>query len=549
MIDIPIIDLFAGPGGLCEGFHQHTSNSIKFSTVLSIEKNLNALNTLKLRTFFRSFGANVPKEYYKYVQGEGGTREELFAAFPDEANAAEKVVHGIELAGSDYAKEQTDQLIKQRINSNKWWILIGGPPCQAYSVAGRSRMVGPQGRIKFETDHRHFLYREYLRILEKFRPPLFVMENVKGLVTACHGGDNMFDKIRSDLSTPVDALGYSSHGSAFDGSDQYQLFSLAISADSPLQLSPHDYVIESEKYGVPQSRHRVFFLGIRTDLGCSPAKFLTEEKKPVTVGEVIGDMTPLRSSVSMIWKKKFDEKTNRILLNQSLSESEQWNKIVKNSFILKDQKITNKELRQEISWSLKNLQWHLTTGGQFVPGKPSPKKLRSWFVDKKLKGFLNHETRSHMPSDFARYIFVSSFGKVSGFSPRLMDFPRIGGLLPDHNNIGKALIQRSGHFSDRFKVQLPDRVSTTIVSHIQKDGHYYIHYDPTQCRSLTVREVARLQTFPDNYFFEGSRTAQYEQVGNAVPPYLANQIADVVAMTLNRIIKKNKSSALSRAHL
>jgi DNA (cytosine-5)-methyltransferase 1 len=146
-------------------------------------------------------------------------------------------------------------------------------------------------------------------------------------------------------------------------------------------------------------------------------------------------------------------------------------------------------------------------------------------VDAKLKGVCNHATRSHIRADLHRYFFVSAFGLVHGRSPLLNDFPRA--LLPDHENVAAAL--KETKFNDRFRVQVASRPATTITSHISKDGHYFIHPDPAQCRSLTVREAARLQTFPDNYFFEGERTAQYHQVGNAVPPLLAHQIAKIVA--------------------
>ena len=125
-----------------------------------------------------------------------------------------------------------------------------------------------------------------------------------------------------------------------------------------------------------------------------------------------------------------------------------------------------------------------------------------------------------MVSDLHRYLYAASFAEKYGKSPLISEFP--DELIPAHKNA------RSGHFNDRFRVQIADKPSVTVTSHISKDGHYFIHYDPKQCRSLTVREAVRLQTFPDNYFFEGSRTQQYIQVGNAVPPLLARQIAEVV---------------------
>ena len=154
-----------------------------------------------------------------------------------------------------------------------------------------------------------------------------------------------------------------------------------------------------------------------------------------------------------------------------------------------------------------------------------------FFNDESLNGVLNHQSRRHMDSDIHRYLFCSVFAQQHHKAPKLSDFP--DELLPNHKNVDKGKI---GLFSDRFRVQLKDTPATTVTSHISKDGHYYIHYDPTQCRSLSVREAARLQTFPDNYFFEGNVTQQYHQVGNAVPPLLAKQLAD----TVYRIMQNRK---------
>jgi DNA (cytosine-5)-methyltransferase 1 len=149
----------------------------------------------------------------------------------------------------------------------------------------------------------------------------------------------------------------------------------------------------------------------------------------------------------------------------------------------------------------------------------------NWLVDPKLETLPNHTTRGHMASDLARYFFAAVFAKVVGRSPKASDYP--DELAPEHANWA------TGKFADRFRVQLSDGPSSTVTSHISKDGHYFIHPDPLQCRSLSVREAARLQTFPDNYFFRGNRTQQYVQVGNAVPPLLARWIGDALWTILN----------------
>lgn len=165
----------------------------------------------------------------------------------------------------------------------------------------------------------------------------------------------------------------------------------------------------------------------------------------------------------------------------------------------------------------------------YVKGRPCVQHEGDWYEDERIGGFCNHGTRSHMRGDLHRYLFAAAYAACRGESPQLDCFPRK--LLPAHRNVNDAL--ETGKFADRFRVQVASKCSTTITSHISKDGHYYIHYDPQQCRSLTVREAARLQTFPDNYFFEGGRTSQYVQVGNAVPPLLARQIARSVAALLS----------------
>ena len=147
-----------------------------------------------------------------------------------------------------------------------------------------------------------------------------------------------------------------------------------------------------------------------------------------------------------------------------------------------------------MSEAIADARKHRSTGASFIyrdiqPSQNLPSDLASWLHDPKLGGVCQHETRSHMRSDLHRYLFASCFAKEFRYSPKLSIFPRK--LLPNHKNVDVEAVP----FEDRFRVQLSRLPSTTIVSHIAKDGHYYIHPEPSQCRSLTVREAARLQTF------------------------------------------------------
>jgi DNA (cytosine-5)-methyltransferase 1 len=187
-------------------------------------------------------------------------------------------------------------------------------------------------------------------------------------------------------------------------------------------------------------------------------------------------------------------------------------------------------LARELERSAKSVDPNLEIGGnryagellRETPNNSLGRKLR----DRKLHVVLNHEARSHMSSDLRRYCYAATFAQLFEASPKGHKDFSLAGLRPNHAN------WESGKFADRFRVQLWEHPSTTVTSHISKDGHYFIHPDPGQCRSLTVREAARLQTFPDNYFFQGNKTQQYAQVGNAVPPLLAEKIAKIVLALL-----------------
>jgi DNA (cytosine-5)-methyltransferase 1 len=505
----PVVDVFAGPGGLGEGFALSSDENGKpcFNSVVSIERDIFSHQTLLLRHFLRQFPeGEAPDDYYTFLKG-GMTREELYGLHPQAHAHAAASALCISLGPESHT--EVKKIIRDRIGESRRWALVGGPPCQAYSLVGRSRMMG---RTDFAQDERHTLYLEYLRIIVDHRPPVFVMENVKGLLSATIDGKSAITRIVRDLSHPGTAI----PGTPDDLS--YKLYSLTEQDMAEEDVDPRLFVVRAEEYGIPQARHRMFIVGIRGDLKVRPGSL----KKMIapTVQETIGSLPSIRSGLSkakdspIAWLSEL-----RAISNMNVRR--QLNGAVYAGDIAKALDFDN---LIEVSSP------RAISSSQYDMRKPAHDVLRSLY-DSRLSVLTAHEARSHMASDLRRYLYAATFAEKTGRSPKLADFPTV--LLPDHKNVEEG---RTGKmFSDRFRVQVAGQVSTTITSHISKDGHYFIHYDPAQCRSLTVREAARLQTFTDNYFFAGPRTEQYHQVGNAVPPQLAKQIADIVVEVLRAV--------------
>ncbi|MFC1991467.1 DNA cytosine methyltransferase [Chloroflexota bacterium] len=511
---IPVVDIFAGPGGLGEGFASFEDSGTRpFKIFLSIEKDPTAYETLKLRSFFRQFiQGDAPDEYYQYLRGEI-ERDELFNKYPAEHKKAKQETWRVELGSRKATPQRVDKRVKRALKHSKTWVLIGGPPCQAYSLIGRVRIKheSKKNQEDFEKDHRHFLYREYLKIIAVHQPPVFIMENVPGLLSSKVNGTNTFERILQDLKNPIRAISELNGDSSLDTRNEaldYNIYSIVKSVDNETQFKPSDYIIKCENYGIPQARHRVILLGIRSDIKRNPTQ-LSKSDNQNSMWDAISDLMKIRSRLS----KEKDSNVSWKSVLQSVSERK-W---------FSDPSISD-NLRHELRTLSEEDGNPNDVGAEFLASSQAVSFQPEWFHDKRLGGVCNHSSRSHIREDLHRYYFATCFARVYGCSPKIRDFPE--DLRPKHENVKRAI--EDNLFSDRFRVQIKDKPSTTITSHISKDGHYYIHPDPLQCRSLTVREAARLQTFPDNYLFEGPRTMQYQQVGNAVPPLLARQIAGIV---------------------
>lgn len=514
--NINVIDLFAGPGGLGEGFSAYKpegKSSGGFRIRMSVEKEASAHKTLSLRALYRLLkGTGDARHYHQYFAGHTD-RSEFQAKVPsawEEANI--ESLGGPKALGedNDVIHRRLKELVKEK--NGEPWVVIGGPPCQAYSLAGRSRNKGIKG-YKPEADNRHFLYQEYLQVLSIIKPDVFVMENVKGILTSQVAGARIFPSIKADLKNPCKAV----QGNQAKGK-QYKIYSFVAEPDEWDEsgngyINDSDYIIKAENFGIPQARHRVILLGVCTDIDRSPSLVATQD--PVHIESVLAGIPPLRSKLSKM-----------------ADSPEAWEDVIKDQArsIIRElgRRECNAELIACIEKNVERLQTKKPTLSKKLTKTPfskdMPLGLKAWLSDDPQEVFRNHESRGHMESDLGRYFFsacwAETFSVAENPIPKAADFPDC--LAPAHAN------WRSGHFADRFRVQRKGRPATTVTSHISKDGHYFIHYDPTQCRALTVREAARVQTFPDNYLFEGNRTQQYVQVGNAVPPYLARQLAKVV---------------------
>ncbi len=427
-----VVDLFAGPGGLAEGFSAlKIAGRHPFKVELSIEMHKAAHRTLLLRTFLREFETGFPDAYYNWLNGITD-EPDWCALHPEQWQRAEAIARCLELGNPEDMAT-----IEERIRSIKGTygastILIGGPPCQAYSLVGRARNTG---RLDYDptTDYRHFLYEAYIKVLEWLKPAAFVMGNVKGMLSASVGGEAIFAKVLADLRA-----------------QGYHLLALAPRNAASLGMmgrdpEPADFVIRAEDHGVPQARHRVIVVGIRNEVWHNASRKRQtdlEGNGPVrpVLRHVLEGMPVLRSGLSgkqddpVLWQEKVLEAA-RFLENHVPD-------------IPDDQRALYKARALEIASFLQTRNE--------VPGRAStdpahpvsgcPDDLSDWLADARLTALANHETRGHMTSDLGRYLFAALFAETMWRSPKASEFPAF--LAPKHENWDSV------KFADRFCTQV-----------------------------------------------------------------------------------------------
>ena len=415
------IDLFAGAGGLSEGFIQSG-----YRPIAHVEMNEYASQTIETRiAYYYLKGNGKIKSYYEYQKGQI-TRKQLLELIPKEElktvinkEMSEATIKGIFNAIDD---------IKEEKGVNQVDVIIGGPPCQAYSLVGRAQ--SRHMLVPMADDPRNELYKMYVQFLKKYMPRMFVFENVAGIKTA--RGGQAFKNVQKYMRKVGYEIDYH-------------------------ELNAHDF-------GVLQSRKRVIIVGWLKGTGYGYPAFETIHSN-AEVWDLLKDLPALFPGQEAI--------------EHTMTDMRRLKKYVKDNFI--------------------------RTKSDILTG---------------------HIARPHTAQDIEIYKRAIDLW-FENEQHELLKYNDLPEELKTHRN--------RTSFVDRFKVVEGDMDHChTILAHLSKDGHYFIHPDINQHRSITVREAARLQSFPDNYYFEGPRTAQFIQVGNAVPPMMAKTIADKIKEQLEK---------------
>lgn len=415
------IDLFAGAGGLSEGFIQSG-----YRPIAHVEMNEYAAQTIETRIAYYYLKENNNLEnYYKYERNEI-SRGKLLELIPEEE--LETIINKEISEATIKDIFQTIDTIKAEKEIGQVDVIIGGPPCQAYSLVGRaqsSHMIVPM-----EDDPRNELYKMYVQFLNKYKPKMFVFENVAGITTA-RGGQAF-----KNLQKYMRKVGY--------------------------EIDYHE--LNAYDFGVLQSRKRVIIVGWLKGTGYEYPTFDTIHSN-AEVWDLLKDLPVLVPG----------ESTD----NHTMCDMRKLKKYVKDSGI--------------------------RTKSDVLTG---------------------HVARPHTAQDIEIYKRTIDLWFNNRQHQRLK-YDDLPDDLKTHRN--------RTSFIDRFKVVEGDMdYCHTILAHLSKDGHYFIHPDIDQHRSITVREAARIQSFPDSYYFEGPRTSQFVQVGNAVPPMMAKIIADKIKEQLTK---------------
>lgn len=404
---LTFIDLFAGAGGLSEGFIR-----AGFTPIAHVEMNKDACDTIKTRTAYHWLKENKKTKIYNdYLKSEIKNKEELWKKVPE--HLINSVINK-EISGDNLP--EIFKTIDKELNGQKVDLIIGGPPCQAYSIVGRARK-------DMESDPRNHLYKHYVKFLEKYKPKMFVFENVPGILSAKNGDylNKIFKAVRN--------TGYE------------------------VAIPPKNH-LNAKDFGVLQDRKRVIIIGWKKELNLNYPKFKATEHNFQISKDLFSDLKPLKNGQGTLNAVEYATQTTDYL------------------------KKTN-----------------IRNGLGFVT---------------------QHIVRPNNKNDLEIYrIAVDLWSKK-----KRLNYATLPERLIKHKN--------TSSFTNRFQVVDGEGISNTVVAHIAMDGHYYIHPDKKQNRSISVREAARIQSFPDDYFFEGSRTAAFKQIGNAVPPLMAQKIAEKI---------------------